>query len=1566
MAFRVFLFFIFLVGFCFETVDGQVKKPEQTDEESIFLPAPRELTRALSRAKKDVEEERYADAVSALGAILASEFEDDFFVRNKNNSTTYNSITSAVIDVIGSMPKRGREVYELKFGILAQKQLEKAIADRNVEAIRLVSTRFFHTKAGYAATMILGRYYLDLGEPLSAVFTFERLMRSPEARDRFEPQLSVLLATAWHFAGKSKNSASTLESLSREYPKRKMEVGGEVVELFSDSAKADEWLQKVFGKRLSSISNLEIQWVMHRGNIQRNGQSNASEPLIQPFWRAKLHFESDRLREVERASLEYEKQGIAATPSTHALAVGNFIITRTTDRVIGIDFETGKRRWLYPWDDLDDIGAIDPQDNEIRKRALNKNQIQSRVWQDHVYGQMSSDGKRVYFVDGLDFPDATSSSFAFGNNRGTGFSNRLVALQVQTETGESIDGKLRWSVGDKDGSDEPKLANAFFLGPPMPLQDELYVIVEIAQEIRLVVLDAETGRLKWGQQLASVELVGSLSRNRQRRLSGATPSYSNGVLVCPTAAGALVSIDVSTRSLLWGYRYPNVNVKRLNNYSRITLARPGEKWADGSVMIAEGKVIATPIESDKIHCIDLLNGKGVWSTARGDLLYVAGVSDGKVIAVGPKEIRAFDLDKGSEVYKVDLSKQGRVTGTGYMNENMLFLPTSESKIVKFSLKDQKFIAIPTDQVLGNLISYKNKIISNGAEYISAYYDEQETRLLVNKALDSGGELTDVGQLKFLGQLLLNDGKYNKSLEALTKAFEKQNTRATRHLLSRAMLLAIKNDFAGSLASLEKVESLGAERGVTFISEPDEIAEYMSARVQGMVSLGRPLEATDALIELVNIQRDLDFHSPQDGEVDVRWDRWVKATVQDLMDKQDNEKRNVLEKKIEKRMEEVLAKNSTKDLQKFMDFFGEVPAKFINKGKLALARNYFVDGNFLSAEFLFNRLSANDEKSIRATAQAGLAGISEATGNAEIALKRYEAVAAEFGDVACWDGATGEELLRSAKENLMPNEKAKHSWPYGEVVVGTAKSVARRVTSTRPVPLNKLGAVGDFSDQYAFWSENAQKISVRDRNHKKVREFSLTDPKDPRARRFSMQSYAPRYMINGQLLIVAVSEMITGVDLYKLINEPESDPVIWRERFKSINDRSQQITGSYRTDIWGLMKVTMKQNNRACGGMGWVSHNGFCFIRDNDLVCIDPATGQRLWKRQAEDPTGEILSNEESVFLIANNNCWEYSLFNGKEIRKFELPKISHRIIDLQTKFLSWTTKGSEHELFLYDLVTGKKVWTHNLPNGSKASLIGSTKIAFVSPKGNLKVIDLESGKIEIDSDQKLGFSPKSLEVRTQEDRYMFFVGSNSPTTNLVEGDTYISVSGFQGRILRGKIFAISKKNSQPIWQTPATIDPYGLLAGVNDYVPAIVLVRRVHKRNGGRLTTDLLIIDSRDGKRLYSQKVNSYFRGLNILLSPEENKMTLSGVATQPIELEFTDRPLPPVIPIQMGKASSNTAHAKSVSLRRIVSGAFVAVAKPHLPTIKIPSGSYEKFSMTWNEIKEKLIRAQLKPAPEK
>ncbi len=266
-------------------------------------------------------------------------------------------------------------------------------------------------------------------------------------------------------------------------------------------------------------------------------------------------------------------------------------------------------------------------------------ELSNRIWDDAPYGQLSSDGEQIFALWGL--PSNTAQRSVLIQplglqrpNQGNANSNKLVALDLKTE------GKVRWIVGDEDGTDEPKLAGAFFPGAPLPLMGQLFVLAEINEGLQLVVLDPRSGQLQWSQQLAYVDTRG-VRIDPERRAAGATPSFSDGVLICPTSCGAIVAVDVSSRSLLWGYQYPLDDPRRRLNISSYRNAKQlGDRWADASVTISDGRVLLTPVESDKLFCLDLVSGAEAWTPQdRGELLYIACVHDGKVILVGKEEVR---------------------------------------------------------------------------------------------------------------------------------------------------------------------------------------------------------------------------------------------------------------------------------------------------------------------------------------------------------------------------------------------------------------------------------------------------------------------------------------------------------------------------------------------------------------------------------------------------------------------------------------------------------------------------------------------------------------------------------------------------------------------------------------------------------------------------------------------------------------------------------------------------------------------------------------------------------------
>ena len=128
------------------------------------------------------------------------------------------SLKTQALALLGTMPAKGRQMYELQYGSEAKAALEAVIDAGDLQKLTDVSRRYFHTKAGYEATLLLGRYQLDQGRPLAAALTLKRVADVPIAAAQYDPELSVLLATCWVHANQPEQATATLVALKQRLP----------------------------------------------------------------------------------------------------------------------------------------------------------------------------------------------------------------------------------------------------------------------------------------------------------------------------------------------------------------------------------------------------------------------------------------------------------------------------------------------------------------------------------------------------------------------------------------------------------------------------------------------------------------------------------------------------------------------------------------------------------------------------------------------------------------------------------------------------------------------------------------------------------------------------------------------------------------------------------------------------------------------------------------------------------------------------------------------------------------------------------------------------------------------------------------------------------------------------------------------------------------------------------------------------------------------------------------------------------------------------------------------------
>jgi outer membrane protein assembly factor BamB len=740
----------------------------------LQLAEDREKTRGLSMVSSQLELKRYAEVARRLGELLEDPATADFFLNADTGGGSRRSFKAELRRLVGTLPPEARQAYELTFGPRARQMLDEAGRKGDLETLHSVARRYPHTEAGYEAVYLLSGLLLDQGQAGEALLWLSQLRESSDKGARYEPMLSLLTATAALKADQQDLARETLLALKKKSPKAVLDIGGQSRPIFSDDAQALAWLAEITGLSVKPVTREVIA---------------QSAPLMKS--RTAEFTISSRLEEVAQGRDSVRGRGETPLPTLHPAVVGDTILTRTGGGIIAVSLKTGKEVWRYP-----------------SERDSDGTSTEQMIWRDVAFGRIATDGQTAFLVE-YSYPVPGDPNQYNGNQRvffgggmkfggpmffpGGGFGgmamaadessaspgapsggNLLSAIDVSTQ------GKLLWRVGGP-WMVNPQLAGAFFLGAPTPVNDRLYVMAEIQNAIHLVVLEKASGRLIWVQRLGDIE--NSIYQDPYRRMAGASPVVVSGVVVCPTSCGGIVAVDIARRQLLWAYQHPRKDTSMTQpSHGRVAQLNQGSRWADNTLWVVDGRVIATPLESEDMHCLDLKTGKVLWTKNRGASLYVACVHNGVVVTVDGRYVGSKKLTSGDMAWSssVQLPGKSRPSGRGVRSGDFYYLPLTDSEggydkagqIARIDLKAGKIVDVATSQrqfVPGNLVFHDGAFISQGAEYLEVFdqvaaLDSDLRKRLVSNARDAEAWAR-------LADLERGTGKLAEAIGHLRKAYD---------------------------------------------------------------------------------------------------------------------------------------------------------------------------------------------------------------------------------------------------------------------------------------------------------------------------------------------------------------------------------------------------------------------------------------------------------------------------------------------------------------------------------------------------------------------------------------------------------------------------------------------------------------------------------------------------------------------------------------------------------------------------------------------------------------------------
>lgn len=1480
---------------------------------SVFLPADRELVGLLNRARQLQQQGRYADAVRCVGAVLESP-EDYLCLREDLGLPSDNgapeSLKGYALKLLGKMPQEGLDSYELQYGARARQMLAAGVQAGDMDQVAEVSRRFFHTQAGYEATLLLAYHYLEHGSPLAAALALEKFTakegngngRTLAGGVQFEPGLSLTLAACWLRCAQWEKAESVLRHLADHFPR--VRLGTQEVALSNNLAHLLAVLQ---GDSVTAIG--PNQWLMVGGNPMRNAASPGGAPLLSLCWRVPTTDNPAVESMIEQAQSSLREQDRWVLPCASPLAVQDLVLMRTAKNLLAVNFTTGKRIWEVPTDD-----PFDSAREPISESSLgNPNGpdlstgLRYRMWGDSTYGTLSSDGQLVFAIEDLPLEVAAPwamRQMVFTKGRTSPApSNRLAAYDIRS-------GKLVWHLG---GSEEPSLplAGSFFLGPPLPLNGQLYVLAEIKGEIRVIALDYDGASAKstWTQQLTFVDAEDSLfdsSSRPVRRLSGVSPSYAEGVLVCPTGNDSVVGVDLANRALRWGYQYDPVATaepQRFQGRETPAETEPGSRWANANATIAEGRVLLTPADSQYLHCLDLLSGNLIWKEPREEDLFVACVQRGKAMVVGRNGVRAYQLASARKAEgknqadenagpRAEPAWQGRVveypnggfpTGTGFFNEGRYYLPMSTAEVLVIDVETGTVSEVYKSRrgfVPGNLVCYNGRIISQRAGAVEMFYQRDALRKRVDERLAANPK--DPDALAQRGEILWDEGNLKEAIACFRTSLELSDAPNSRTLLREALFEGLRTDFASYQGNTEEILRL--------IEEPRQQAAYLRLMASGHERLSQYREALAFYVKLIGLEGDSGQLERVAKAQFVRRDRWVRVQLATLREMAPADVRAEIDKLAQERLNAARKESAPDALLRYLDYFGGLPAA--SDARRSLAAKLREQGRLLHAEFVLRALEQTGDRKQAGAALAELASMLHQAKLYDDAAQCYSRLKSEFADVVCREGKTGTQIVAElpSPDPVLQAIRSPSPWPSNVSVARGSRASGALTPYSGTANLAFVGRPSPFyADTSLEWQMNPSALVARDGWGRTRWQATIPD-----ATRGVYQYGPPYWRVAAQdhLLMVLMDSKIMALDTLAASQgvPPKS---LWTREF----DDPSRSNLRRRNFAVVVPRTTPGPSggNFPVNVPRVISEQLICYQRFQHLYGIDPISGDALWDREDVRPDSVIFGDGEYVMAVPPDNSSAMVLrpSDGKLLGACELPSPTERIAPCGHNILLSRNEGDKMLLELRDPWQNKAVWPAKqfAAQSRVASFDHGLVGVFEHRSGQFHLIRVVDGQELIKAQLQPETTVSEMFLFQSPDTYTLVVnGLERPGSSRPRGQQYFGYYGLPFKqITRARVYGFDREGGK-LWETPVLVEDRHLLMNQPPRLPILLFGQVPLQSPGNTSRLTLFGIDKHSGKTIQPEESlqgHGYFR----MVGHPEKKAIEIQLNQEVITLTFRDEP---------------------------------------------------------------------------
>lgn len=1437
---------------------------DQTELQNSF-PKSRTYSKSYQEALKLIGEKKYSIGIPELQKVL--EAPEDYISDKKDSG--FVSLKHLAQQSMAELPPEGKRIYSQQYGATAEQLLNQAMEQHDVNLLQDVVRRYFCTKAGANAAYTLGAYYFERGDFWAAIQQWDALRNLHNLARTKEPHLTFKLAVCWYHIGNLGKSRQSLMRLARlnqgeayQFP------NGKRVPLFTADENPVEWLSRLVGNPDLKAAQEQKSWVMYRGGPSRQASARFAVPSTKPLWRFSTIDHSSRhdpqaappLEELVQKLRQYRRKHFKGVlPAASPLIVNDKVIFRTHRNLKAVSLSTGELSWettltdaLY-YELLKDAENSDQEFSGIPQTPLER-YLAQRAWQDYTAGHLSSDGKLVFSVENVGF---IGGFYHFSmrdkeNIRVPKSFNRLIAFEVDS-------GKFMWEVGGPRLQNPIDYSGHYFLGPPLPLDGKLYCLAEEGREFRLLVLDSQTGKTLWTQSLyrsnnsiANDHTTDRRSVDHVRRRLGLSPSYAHGVIVCQTGSGCTIGIDAVSRRLLWRKLDGEIN-PRLAIYSTMTYKNV-EGWAEFAPIIVGDRVLIHSRKDQSIQCLNLFDGRLLWSRLRKDNLFVAAVHEGKILLVGNDQIEAIKVSDGSPAWPKS-TLIAPPCGRGVVVKDTYYQPVETGEILCIRLSDGFVLVrsqIKTVPAIGNLVAAKGMIVSQNETEVIGFQSVESIRQQIHLASQSSQpDDLALAQL-WRGELELFAGDVDQAMQKIEKSIQIKPTLRAKRLYAEMLLSKLEHNFNQHQNQKAKIEKL-----LVNDEQKQQFFKILAINYQKQGNIEGAFQSYFRLSELNTV-----FHAEKtNGGSFVRMDRWIRTKIEFIAAHASARERALIKSLFSEYYAKYLANAERSDLERFIYCCGNLPET--QQARVALIRLFEQAINDSSEAqqpqlrrklmLHLEHLRTSKQPVITAFATAKLAEIYLQSNRYSQAAELLKELETRWPDLICLDGKTAAQLTREwrSESDFQKWEQAHSDWPEYAAQVYQGEHPKGQNLS---LPVELIGLSNSLFTNYRIEVGPAKEfLYAFDGQGKQQWAFSLVEAEIevPGQPYFSARVYQ-------QYLIVNFGAHFFVLDT--LNASPTHPPdLLWKQRLIAGPPGVRDYISIERNgDTPVLRKFSVRNMDRELlGKIGAINEEFITYQIGNELIAAELLTGKILWKRQGIVNGSMHFGDADHVILVPTESFSTHSRYvvlsgqNGEVLRLFNLDKGESPKFTFQRFLLSETKEP--RQLQLRDLITGKALWSRELNESTIYTLGQHYEVVLIDDERTISFLDLRTGEKQFDVKEKVSAQHTSVFMLQNSRQYLLFA---SQPFRRKRGVSYRLLSatstGFNGRV-----YSIDRKTGELMWSCP--LESQGVDLSLFLDLPVIIFGRQTNNgrpsREGPQI--DLKLVDLRSGKIILDETTRS-------------------------------------------------------------------------------------------------------------